>query len=446
MRVTELLHFFKGFQDMATTGSCMPTSRRAGRALIREVLRRRGPRRILEVGAGTGAVTNILVQALRPGDRLVLCEINPDFCAFLRRRLEREPAFQAVRDQVEIYEGSVLDLPGEGVFDCLVSMVPLNTLPPDLMRQILESFRRLVAPGGTASYLEYIGFRRARLALSPGPRGRDYRESHRFLEEFLHRYQAYQDKCWLNVPPSWVRHLRFTPATAAQGAELRPVDGRNTLVAGPVRVASDAVGFAAGLGSVALLLHRAGSPYWALPLALGAGIAAFLRDPLRPVPLDADVALSACDGEVLGVERLRDPHLGDREWLRIATFLSLFDVHVNRMPVGGRVVDRFEVTGGFAPANLPKANHNHACYYVLETPKGPVAVAQRVGLIARRIVNWVDPGELVAQGERFGLLRMGSRTDVYLPAEAAEPLVKVGDRVVGGITPLARWSSDAGPR
>lgn len=450
MKVSEIVHFFKGLQDMATTGSCMPTSRRAGQALIREVARRRGPRRIVEVGAGTGAVTDLLVRTLRPGDHLALCEINPDYCAYLRRRFETEPAFLAVRDQVEVFEGSILDMPGRGTFDCLVSMVPLNTLPTPLVRDLLECYQAMLAPGGSVSYLEYAWIRRARLALVPGPRGQQYREAHAILEEFIHEHEVYQDFVWANVPPTWVRHFRFTPATAAEGASLRPVEGRHTLVMGPLRVAADAVGFTAGLGAAAWLLRRAGSRLWPWPLALAAGIATFLRDPFRKVPQDSDLALSACDGEVLAVERLRDPHLGDGEWLRISAFLSLFDVHVNRMPVGGRVADRFEVSGTFAPANLPKANHNHACYYVLDTPRGPVAVAQRVGLIARRIVNWIGPDELVAQGERFGLLRMGSRTDVYLPADAAEPLVQPGQRVVGGVTPLARYraapSGGGGPR
>lgn len=443
MKVSEIVHFFKGLQDFATTGACLPTSRRAGKALIREVERRRGPRRILEVGSGTGAVTNVLVRTLRPGDHLVLCEINPDYCAYLRTRFEKDAVFRAVRDQVEIFEGSVLDMPGRGTFDCLVSMVPLNTLPTSLVRDLLDCYERMLAPGGSLSYLEYAWIRRLRLAALPGARWQHYRDSHVILEEFIHRHEVYKDLVWANVPPAWVRHFRFTPPTAAEGASLRPVEGRHTLVVGPLRVAQDAVGFAMGLGSVAWLLRRAGSRFWTWPLALAAGIATFLRDPIRNVALDSELALSSCDGEVLAVERLRDPHLGEGEWLRISTFLSLFDVHVNRMPVGGKVVDRFEVSGTFLPANLPKANHNHACYYVIETPLGRVAVAQRVGLVARRIVNWVDPEQLVAQGERFGLLRMGSRTDVYLPADAAEPLVQAGQRVVGGVTPLARWSADA---
>ncbi|HBM96314.1 TPA: phosphatidylserine decarboxylase family protein, partial [bacterium UBP9_UBA11836] len=145
----------------------------------------------------------------------------------------------------------------------------------------------------------------------------------------------------------------------------------------------------------------------------------------------------ACDGTVLDVAIVKDPHLGDGEWLRIATFLSIFNVHINRSPVSGKIVDQFDVKGGYASANLPKANHNYSTYVILETEHGPVVVAQRVGLIARRIYNWVNRGELLAQGERYGLIRMGSRTDVYLPCNKYRSLVKVGDKIQAGLTPIA---------
>jgi phosphatidylserine decarboxylase len=87
----------------------------------------------------------------------------------------------------------------------------------------------------------------------------------------------------------------------------------------------------------------------------------------------------------------------------------------------------------------PGAEHNVAGYTVLDTPRGRVAVAQRTGLVARRIVHRAPVGSSLARGERFGLIRFGSRTDVYLPVDAARPLVAPGDRLVGGVTPIARW-------
>jgi phosphatidylserine decarboxylase len=172
-------------------------------------------------------------------------------------------------------------------------------------------------------------------------------------------------------------------------------------------------------------------------------VAAFFRDPRREVPPDGAQVVAASDGRVLSVERVTDDRFsGDGssvEYLRVAAFLSALDVHVNRAPVSGRVVDHFFTDGGYAPAMTAGAEHNVAAYTVLETTRGRVAVAQRTGLVARRIVHRAPVGSLLARGERFGLIRFGSRTDVYLPDAAVEPLVTAGDRLLGGTTPIARW-------
>ena len=137
---------------------------------------------------------------------------------------------------------------------------------------------------------------------------------------------------------------------------------------------------------------------------------------------------------------MHDKRFGDGEFLRIAVFLSVLDVHVNRAPVAGRVVDYFVEDGGYANAMKPRARSTTSpptrCW---STDHGTVAVAQRTGLIARRIVQRAPVGSLLAKGERFGLIRFGSRTDVYLPADKAEAAVAVGDKVIGGASVIARW-------
>jgi phosphatidylserine decarboxylase len=168
-------------------------------------------------------------------------------------------------------------------------------------------------------------------------------------------------------------------------------------------------------------------------------LAAFFRDPERDVPTDPDAVVAASDGTVLSVERLTDARLGAGELLRVAVFLSVLDVHVNRAPAAGRVVAHWVEDGGYAPAMRPEAEHNVAAYTVLDTEHGRVAVAQRTGLLARRIVHRAPVGSLLARGERFGLIRFGSRTDVYLPATAADPAVAPGEKVSGGRTVIARW-------
>ena len=168
-------------------------------------------------------------------------------------------------------------------------------------------------------------------------------------------------------------------------------------------------------------------------------MAAFFRDPERDIPTDASAVVAAADGQVLSVQRLHDERFGDGEFLRIAVFLSVLDVHVNRAPVAGKVADYFVEAGGYAAAMKPSAEHNVAAYTVLETAHGQVIVAQRTGLIARRIVQRAPVGSLLAKGERMGLIRFGSRTDVYLPSERAVPRVSPGEKVVGGSTVIAKW-------
>ena len=176
-----------------------------------------------------------------------------------------------------------------------------------------------------------------------------------------------------------------------------------------------------------------------MPALAAAPVAAFFRDPERDLPDDESAVVAAADGRVLSVERLTDERFGDGEFLRIAVFLSVLDVHVNRSPVAGKVVDYFVADGGYAAAMKPDAEHNVAAYTVLDTDRGTVVVAQRTGLIARRIVQRAPVGRAAGPGERFGLIRFGSRTDVYLPADAADALVAPGDRVIGGASVIARW-------
>ena len=178
----------------------------------------------------------------------------------------------------------------------------------------------------------------------------------------------------------------------------------------------------------------------------GVALTLFFRDPDRSpsddpgwTP-DPDEVLAASDGRILSVEQVEDPRIGPGRWLRIATFLSVLDVHVNRTPISGEVVAVQRHRGGYAMAQTEGAEHNVAAYLTLGTTHGPVIVAQRTGLIARRIVVRTRPGDRLRAGQRFGLIRFGSRTDVYLPAGTARAEVSVGERVIGGRTVLARFT------
>jgi phosphatidylserine decarboxylase len=165
----------------------------------------------------------------------------------------------------------------------------------------------------------------------------------------------------------------------------------------------------------------------------------FFRDPDRTLPSGEDIIVSAADGLVVGIDEMEEPdfHLGPM--IRIAVFLSVFDVHVNRTPCDGTVKSTVYRAGKFLDVRHPQASQLNECRaWRLETPHGDIAVRQIAGLIARRIVAWAGEGSALARGERFGMIRFGSRTEVFLPADCIV-LVKIGDRVEGAATPIARW-------
>ena len=190
-----------------------------------------------------------------------------------------------------------------------------------------------------------------------------------------------------------------------------------------------------------LLFWLVWAPLGWLALAVAAWIAYFFRDPWRVTPSRAGLVVSAADGVVVATDRAPPPRelgMGEAPMTRVGVFLNIFDVHVNRIPIGGRVKKLAYTKGKFLNASLDKASEeNERMAIRIASDDGPdVAVVQIAGLIARRIVCGLIEGQEVATGERLGLIRFGSRTDVYLPAEWA-PLVVKGQRVIGGETVIA---------
>lgn len=164
----------------------------------------------------------------------------------------------------------------------------------------------------------------------------------------------------------------------------------------------------------------------------------FFRDPERSVGgADGDVVAPA-DGRVMWVRTIEEPRFVQGKALVISIFLSLFDVHVNRAPVGGRVGYRDYVPGRFVAAWADQVETvNERAYVGIEGPGYRVLVVQIAGLVARRIITWPQVGQVLQRGERFGLIKFGSCTQVYLPADS-EALVAPGDRVVAGRTVVGR--------
>ena len=168
-------------------------------------------------------------------------------------------------------------------------------------------------------------------------------------------------------------------------------------------------------------------------------IVQFFRDPPRTIPQDPKAVLSPADGRIVKVERVRDPYL-ERDALKISVFMNVFNVHSNRSPVDGAVVNRWYHAGSFLNAALDKAsleNERNALH--LRTGSGQdVTCVQIAGLIARRILCYVEPGAVLARGQRYGFIRFGSRVDVYLDPSAM-PRVAVGDVVAATETILAEF-------
>jgi phosphatidylserine decarboxylase len=165
---------------------------------------------------------------------------------------------------------------------------------------------------------------------------------------------------------------------------------------------------------------------------------AFFRDPERAAPVDPNVIVAAADGTVMDIVELDEKQVLKNKTCRVGIFLSIFDVHTNRAPIDGRVVYRQHQPGLFLDARRPDCSEkNESMTWAFENPRVTIVVRQITGAIARRIVAWANVGDELKKGERFGMIRFGSRTELYLPLNA-EVLVKVGDHVLGGSTIIAR--------
>ena len=182
---------------------------------------------------------------------------------------------------------------------------------------------------------------------------------------------------------------------------------------------------------------------WWIPATFGAllliGLLLFFRDPERTPPANPLALVSPADGKVICVDEAQDPCFGLGKFRRVGIFLSVLDVHVNRAPFTATIEKTHYSAGEFLDArHLEVDIRNENQTGLLRTTRGPVLVRQIAGLIARRIVGWKKSGESVQTGERFGMIRFGSRTDLYVPANCSIH-VKPGQRVVGGETILAQW-------
>ncbi len=190
---------------------------------------------------------------------------------------------------------------------------------------------------------------------------------------------------------------------------------------------------------LALVLGQLWEPLGWILFVVTLWVCYFFRDPERVTPTRPGLVISPADGRVSMITTAVPPSetgLPPEPMTRVSVFMNVFDCHVNRSPVAGVIRKVIYTPGLFLNAELDKASEdNERNALVIETPRGRIGVVQIAGLVARRIVSFVQPGETLAAGERFGLIRFGSRLDVYLPADA-RPLVGVGQNAIAGETVL----------
>jgi phosphatidylserine decarboxylase len=207
-----------------------------------------------------------------------------------------------------------------------------------------------------------------------------------------------------------------------------------------IRLAPEGVPFVLGALAVTVVLFALAplgvAVLW-LPIALW--VIAFFRDPVRDGPRGEDLVIAPADGLVVSVMNVDEPDYVQARTTRVSIFMNVFNVHVNRYPVGGTIEYRHYHKGVFGHAAAEKASReNEQSAVGMASARGRVLVRQIAGLIARRIVTDHEVGTAVTQGERMGIIRFGSRVDVFVPA-TAKVLVHVGDRTVAGVTVVARW-------
>lgn len=178
-----------------------------------------------------------------------------------------------------------------------------------------------------------------------------------------------------------------------------------------------------------------------LATALWLLILYFFRDPTRQVVNKPGLVIGPGDGEVVEIVREREEHYLQADIIRISMFLSVTDVHVQRVPLGGKVTLIDHQPGQFLQAFKPEASEvNEYIAMVTESKYGRVLIKQIAGILARRCVNNAQPGDNLQTGQRFGLIKFSSRLDLYLPLNA-QLLVKIGDKIYGGLTPIAQLES-----
>jgi phospholipid N-methyltransferase len=218
--VRDHLTFFQQFrQRFKTTGAIAPSSRFLASAMTGPMRKMLGdaegpPKRILEIGPGTGAVTRAIVKLIRPQDAFDLVELNEVFANLLKERFQTHRDYQRVCEQSQVHMLPLQEFAAEAPYDFIISGLPLNNFSTDLVREIFECYFRLLAPGGTLSYFEYMYVRSIRKRIGKAEEKQRMRSLDEIIFPYLKQHRIRQSWVFINLPPAWVQHLKAAEKTA----------------------------------------------------------------------------------------------------------------------------------------------------------------------------------------------------------------------------------------
>lgn len=196
------------FKNFGSTGAIAPSSKALANAITYVVARKLEPIKVLEVGAGTGVFTKKLVKLLDQEDHLDICELNPDFVKYLEKSLKEEKVFKNFEGTVELHPIDVLKLDSAEQYDYIISGLPLNAFPPDLVNQILRKYMELLKPWGWISYFEYIGIRPLKMIVSKKQERERLTEVTNLMRHFIRHHEIFHIPIIRNLPPAYVRHCQ----------------------------------------------------------------------------------------------------------------------------------------------------------------------------------------------------------------------------------------------
>ena len=207
-KLNEYRLFWREFrQNFHTTGAVLPSGKRLSRALARFAAGGERPKRLLEVGAGTGAVTRFISRAMGPEDRLDLVELNASFAESLRTMLREDPHYAPTADRIQVRQTAIEDFPVDEPYDVIVSGLPLNNFSVESVQGILDQLMKLLKPNGTLSFFEYIAIRRVKAVVSRRDERHRLRGIGEVTDRLFAKHEIRRDPIFLNVPPAWVHHL-----------------------------------------------------------------------------------------------------------------------------------------------------------------------------------------------------------------------------------------------